>query len=478
MKVSFLLSALAVVIIGIFIISSGTGCASIVPPTGGPRDSLPPVIVNLDPRDSGRLFNEKKFIITFNEFVQVDEPQKNLIVSPSPKVNPVITIKLRSVIVSIKDTLEPNTTYSYDFGNAIRDLNEGNVFKNFRYVFSTGTTIDTLGIGGRVLVAETGKADSTLIVMLHRNLDDSAVVKEKPRYVARVDTAGFFRFRNIAPGTYKLYALKDESGQRRFLSKEQFFAFADSAVDSRSGKNDYLMYAFLEKEDTANKKFSSSLPVVQPKRPPPQKDRGEDRLRFQTNASGGSLDLLENFEFDFTPEPLRKFDSSHVIFTDETYKPLTGYHFEMDTSRKKVQLVYPWVENTKYNVIIDTAFAEDTLGRHILKTDTIFIQTKRNAEYGAVRLRFLGLQLSENPVLLFVQGDEVKFKHVFRNNTFNAQLFRPGEYELRIVSDRNKNGEWDTGQFFGEHRQPERVRRIARKINVKANWDNEIDIQL
>ncbi len=194
--------------------------------------------------------------------------------------------------------------------------------------------------------------------------------------------------------------------------------------------------------------------------------------------SGGSLDLLENFQFDFTPEPLRKFDSAHVIFTDEAYKPLTGYHFEMDTSRKKVQLVYPWVENTKYNVIIDTAFAEDTMGRHILKTDTIFIQTKRNSEYGAVRLRFIGLQLSENPVLQFVQGDEVKFKHVFRNNTFNAQLFRPGEYELRIVSDRNKNGEWDTGQFFGEHRQPERVRRIARKINVKANWDNEIDIQL
>src|SRR6476620_5580930 len=102
MKVGYLLSALAVVIIGVSVISLGVGCASIVPPTGGPRDSLPPVIVKLDPRDSGRLFNEKRFVITFNEFVQVDEPQKNLIVSPTPKVNPVITIKLRSVIVSIK----------------------------------------------------------------------------------------------------------------------------------------------------------------------------------------------------------------------------------------------------------------------------------------------------------------------------------------------------------------------------------------
>jgi hypothetical protein len=476
MKAGYFLSALAVVIIGIFIISSGTGCASIVPPTGGPRDSLPPVIVKLEPRDSGRLFNEKKFVITFNEFVQVDEPQKNLIVSPMPKVNPVITIKLRSVIVSIKDTLEPNTTYSFDFGNSIKDLNEGNIFRNFRYVFSTGTTIDTLGLGGRVLVAETGKADSTLVVMLHKNLDDSAVVKEKPRYVARVDTAGYFRFRNIAPGTYRLYGLKDESGQRRFLSKEQLFAFADSTVDPASGKSDYMMYAFLEK-DTGGSKMPTSLPEI-PQKKRPVKSRGEDRLKFQTNLSGAALDLLENFQFDFTPEPLRKFDSSHVQFTDENYKPLTGYHFKMDTSQKKVELVYPWVENTKYNVIIDTAFAEDTLGRHILKTDTIFIQTKRNAEYGAVRLRFLGLQMRDNPVLLFVQGDDIKFKYVFKNNTFTAPLFRPGEYELRIVSDRNKNGEWDTGQFFKEHRQPERVLRITRKVNVKANWDNEIDIQL
>lgn len=477
MKVGYLLSALAVVIIGFSIISLGVGCASIVPPTGGPKDSLPPVIVHLDPRDSGRLFNQKKFVITFNEFVQVDEPQKNLIVSPTPKVSPVITIKLRSVIVSIKDTLEPNTTYSFDFGSAIKDLNEGNVFKNFRYVFSTGTTIDTLGIGGRVLVAQTGKADSTLIVMLHRNLDDSAVVKDKPRYVARVDTAGYFRFRNLAPGTYRLFALKDEGGQRRFLSKEQLFAFEDSTVDSRSDRNDYLMYAFLSKDTGAATKSGSTLPAL-PQRRPPVKERGEERLKYQTNAGGGSLDLLENFTFDFTPEPLRKFDSAHVLFTDENYKPLTGYHFKMDTSRKKVELVYPWVENTKYNVIIDTAFAEDTLGRHILKMDTVFVQTKRNAEYGAVRLRFIGLKMNENPVLQFIQGDDVKYKYVFKNNTFTAPLFRPGEYELRIVLDRNKNGEWDTGQFFGEHRQPERVLRITRKVNVKANWDNEIDIQL
>lgn len=475
MKGSYLITALAVVIIGLFIISSGSGCASIVPPTGGPRDSLPPVIVRIDPRDSARLFNEKKIVISFNEYVQVDEIQKNLIVSPTPKVNPIVTIKLKDVIVTIKDTLEPNTTYSLDFGRAIKDLNEGNVFRNFRYVFSTGATIDTLELGGRVLVAQTGRADSTLVVMLHRNSDDSAVIKEKPRYVARVDTAGYFMFRNIAPGTYRMYALKDESGQRRFLSKEQLFAFADSSVRPELQKLDYLLYAFLEK-DTGSKKSSSSLPVIEPKKDP--NERVAVALRFQTNLSGGTHDLLNDLEFDFTPEPLQKFDSTHVVFTDEAFKPLTGYHFKRDTSNKKVSLVYPWAENTKYNVIVDTLFAEDTAGRRIPRNDTIFIQTKRTSEYGLVRLRFLGLSLTDNPVLQFVQGDEVKYSHVFKNNTFYTPLFRPGEYELRIISDRNRNGVWDTGQFFGEHRQPELVRRISRKINVKANWDNEVDIQL
>lgn len=474
MKGSFLLSVLAVIVIGFFIISSGAGCANIAPPTGGPRDSLPPVITKLDPRDSGRLFNEKKFTITFNEFVQLDELQKNLIVSPTPKVSPIVVVKLKDVVVTIKDTLEPNTTYSFDFGNAIQDLNEGNVFRDFRYIFSTGTTIDTLALGGRVLVAETGRPDSTLVVMLHRSTDDSAVIKDRPRYVTRLDSAGYFTFRNIAEGSYRMYALKDESNARKFLSKEQLFAFADSSVNPRDEKNDYLLYAFLEK-DTATKKFGSALPVVEkkPARPP-----ADSVLKFQTNNEGASFDLLQNFEFDFSPEPIKTFDSTKLVLTDEKYSPLRGYRFTRDTSNKKISIVYPWAEGTKYNVLVDPLFVEDTSGRRISAVDTITFITRKNSEYGLVRIRFLGLSLADNPLLQFIQGDQVKFSHRFTNNTFYARLFQPGEYELRIVSDRNSNGVWDTGQFFGEHRQPEKVRRISRKVNVKANWDNEIDIQM
>jgi uncharacterized protein (DUF2141 family) len=308
--------------------------------------------------------------------------------------------------------------------------------------------------------------------MLHQKLDDSAVVKDRPRYVTRLDSSGNFGFRNLPSGTYAIYALKDEGGARRYLSKKQLFAFADSPIISQSQRKDIVLYAFTEKDTSTLKPSSVSEPA-----PKKSKDREDRVLKLQTNLSGGELDLLSNMELIFQ-DPLRFFDSTKVLFLDETFKPINNYHYKRDTSNKKITLVHPWAEKTAYNLIVDTAFAEDTLGKRLLKTDTISFQTKSNSDYGLIRLRFINLPLNQNPVLQFVQGDQVKYTHVFTNNQFYAKLFNPGEYELRILFDRNKNGIWDTGQFFGKHLQPERVLPVKRKITVKANWDNEVDIQL
>src|SRR6478752_3805858 len=107
-------------------------CANIIPPTGGPKDSIPPVLVHANPPDSTTQFKSGKIVLTFNEFVELDKPTESIIVSPLPK--------------------------------------------NFTYIFTTGNHFDSLEFAGRVLVAETGKPDSTLIVMLHTKFDDSAVV--------------------------------------------------------------------------------------------------------------------------------------------------------------------------------------------------------------------------------------------------------------------------------------------------------------
>src|SRR6185436_8856129 len=122
---------------------------------------------------------------------------------------------------------------------------------------------------------------------------------------------------------------------------------------------------------------------------------------------------------------------------------------------------------TSYNLILDKDFAEDTAGHKITRTDTIEFRTKKNSDYGLVRLRFPNLDLSKNPVLQFVQSDQVKYSYVFNGGKeFYARLFAPGDYDLRILLDANKNGVWDPGEFFGKHIQPEKVIPITRKLTV------------
>ena len=460
-----------------------TGCANIVPPMGGPRDSLPPQLVKVNPRDSAKNFAGKKIVLEFDEFVAIDNIQENLLVSPVPKINPVVESKLRTVTVFIKDTLQPNTTYSIDFGKAIKDINEGNVLKNFTYLFTTGTHLDSLALTGKVIVAETGKTDSTLIVMLHTSEDDSAVIKEKPRYIARVDKDGNFAFSNLPSGSFALFALKDEGGQRRYLSNSQLFAFADERVTPSTSPKPVTLYAYTEKEDSVKEK--GAKPAAKPGVPSPARPAGNKKnekkdtlLRFETSLSNNELDLLGQFEFRFAT-PLKNFDSSKVILTSDKHEPLSNYHFTRDTSNKKVTLFYTWTENTAYNLIINKDFAEDTAGNKIKKLDTLSFRTKKQSDYGLVRLRLMNLDFSKNPVLQFVQSDQVKFAYPMTTREFSAKLFIPGEYDLRILYDDNKNGVWDTGAFFGKpRRQPEKVLPISRKLTVKANWDNIVDITL
>ena len=165
-------------------------CANIVPPTGGPRDSLPPVLVRATPVDSAKHFTSSKITLEFNEYVNVDNAQENVVVWPNPKTAPVIETKLRIVTIKLKDSLEPNTTYTVNFGKALKDNNEGNIDSNFNYVFTTGDKLDGNVLRGNVKLAETGKRDSTLIVVLHTNLSDTAIRKNAPRYYAKLDGQG------------------------------------------------------------------------------------------------------------------------------------------------------------------------------------------------------------------------------------------------------------------------------------------------
>jgi len=274
------------------------GCAQIIPPTGGPRDSLPPVMLSATPKDSTLHFKGNKIVLTFDEYIQLERPEEQLVVSPVPKVSPVVEAKLKEVTIRIKDTLEDNTTYSINFGRSLKDLNEGNPYKNFTYLFSTGDYLDSSILSGKVIVAETGKPDSTLIVMLHRNFDDSAVMKERPRYFARLDSSGQFRFSNIAPGRYNIFALKDVGGQKMYMRNSDVFAFYVTAmyslftiVSSLSGKIISILYYMLLRKCQRKKNPGPVLPLQEEKALLPKKKKSlvipqtlnpASRICFQT----------------------------------------------------------------------------------------------------------------------------------------------------------------------------------------------------
>lgn len=479
----FFITILSIVIISIL---SSPGCANIVPPRGGPRDSIPPRLLAVTPNDSSKQFNTNKIVFNFDEYIDPKDVRTELIVSPVPKIDPIVDAKLRTLTVRLKDTLEPNTTYSLNFGKAIRDVNEGNILMNFTYVFSTGDQIANGEFAGSVILAATGKIDTTLVAMLYLRFDDSAVVKNRPRYIARVDSTGRFDFRYVQPGAYALYAMKDESGSHKYLSKSQLFAFADSSVVVGRSTPRVTLYAYSEAVDTKSPSKTTSgqggIKTAPPK--PSQKEKEKDkRLQFQTNINNGTFDVLDTFRFQFT-SALKVFDTTKIRFTNDKFLsiPAKEYHYVRDSTNKTFYLFYHWTTDTRYYLIAAKDFAQDSAGRKLLKIDTISFHTKTDIEYGEVRIRIPNLNLSQNPVLQFVQGDVVKYSYRFVNRKeFKVLLFPPGEYDLRLLFDDNKNGVWDAGEFFGKHRQPERVIPIystKKKFNVKANWDNEVDITL
>lgn len=450
------------------------GCANMVPPSGGPRDSLPPVLMSITPPDSSKNFAGKKIVFHFNEFVEVENPRENLLISPVPKIDPIVEGRLRTVTVTIKDTLQENVTYTIDFGNAIKDINEGNVFKDFKYIFTTGNSFDSLTIQGNVIVAETGAVDTTLIVMLHSNPVDSAVIKERPKYIARLQKDGRFLFENLPPATYSLYALKDEGGQKRYLSKAQLFAYSDSVINTAANPAPVTLYAYVEKKEVPS---ISSDDVTGTRGGGRTRAAGTDRLLISSNATNNELDLLSNLELSFNAK-IRDFDSTKIRLTNEKFETVPGYYFLRDTGNRKITVMHRWAENTTYNLIFDKEFVTDTANRQMARLDTISFKTKMAREYGEIRLRLLNLDVTKNPVLQFVQGSDVKYAYPLRTRDFNAKLFQPGDYDLRILYDDNKNGKWDPGQFFENRRQPEKVLPLSRKLTVKANWVNEVDITL
>ena len=218
-------------------------CAQIVGPSGGPKDTTPPTAVQYEPDSAAVSFSGKKIEIAFNEYIQLSELQKQVEINPFVQIQPEIRVKGKSVIIEWKDTLRQNTTYSIFFGDAIRDITENNKKNGFRYVFSTGPSIDTLSVKGMVRTLPDMKTEKGILVMLYDLSDDSLPYHTMPTYFTRTQDNGSFLIPNVHPGKYKIFALKDANGDFLYNLPEETIGFSDTLLDLRSNRKvDLLLF--------------------------------------------------------------------------------------------------------------------------------------------------------------------------------------------------------------------------------------------
>lgn len=211
---------LTVIIGGVF-----TSCARMGNPDGGWYDETPPKVLGATPADKATDVKAQKVKISFDEFVKIDNPTENVIVSPPQLQAPEIKATGKSIEVKLLDSLKANTTYTIDFSDAISDNNEGNPLGNYTYSFSTGAEIDTMEVSGYVVAAENLEPVKGILVGLYANLADSAFEKQPMLRVSRTDSRGHFVIKGVKRGTYRVYALQDVDGNYQFNQKSEMIAF-------------------------------------------------------------------------------------------------------------------------------------------------------------------------------------------------------------------------------------------------------------
>lgn len=212
-------------------------CANAMQPTGGPRDSLPPVVIGATPSFGTTDFKDTRITISFDEYVQVTNQQSEFFVSPPLKKKPTIIVKGRGIQIDILDTLKENTTYALNFGNSVKDNNEGNPLGSFRYVFSTGKEIDSMYMSAYTVSAEKGDTVSnTLLFFFPAEVDsipdyDSTMFNLTPSVLARGESNGIVLAQNLKPIDYRVYAVKDNNTNFAYDPGVDDVAFLDSVLN-------------------------------------------------------------------------------------------------------------------------------------------------------------------------------------------------------------------------------------------------------
>jgi hypothetical protein len=507
-------------------------CAQIRPLTGGEKDETAPKELVSTPINGATNFIEKTIVVEFDEFIKLTNVTSQLIVSPLMETPPEIMVKGKKLVIKLQSDLSENTTYSLNFGNAITDITESNIFPNYKYVFSTGPIIDSLSYSGTVLNAFDLSKKESIYVLLYDQFEDSIPLKELPRYVALTDEEGKYSITNIAQGEYKFFAIKDINSNYLFDLPNEEIAFMDETIfiDSISSENTIHLFEeeselqFLKKAE--NKIFGKidirlNLPpadlIINPlgysfKKQWYIEDKNElgdsitlwllvkdafESLEIELKEGTEVIDtaaikIIQSDEFN---------DSTLLISTNTTAsfelnknviiklaRPFVGY--EVDSIQfyedsvlistpviktigvNKLEIAYSFKEDTDYDLFIAPGTFEDIFG---LKNDTIYskFRTKKEADYGIINLT-VAPSFSENYIIQLFQKEKLIQETYLKDSTeVQYKYLIPGDYELKLIIDNNNNQKWNTGNYI-EGLQPEKVIYYEKEIKIRANWDNDI----
>ena len=516
-----------------------TSCSKRGTITGGVKDTIAPKITNSFPENYSTNFNGKEIKISFNELIKVKDINKQLIISPPMKRKPIIVPQgSASKFISIKilDTLQENTTYSFNFGQSIIDNNESNPYSQFKYVFSTGTYIDSLTLMGKIKDAYDQKVDNFVSIQLYdaKTFKDSTIYKENPLYVTNtLDSLKVFVLENLKVGDYKIIALKDKNNNFKFDPKSDKVGFLKETI---SLPNDTLYQLELFKEvekfkatkvsqESTNKFLlatqgnnnnvkvtafngSEKVPVIVTKYPEKNKDSVQlfipnikaDSLQFKVENGAFTktfktkvrelkttdslkIDVLQSNNLSFrdkltllTKTPITKIDNSKITLLNKdsvSVKFTTAY----DEFNQKIVFDFQKEEEQKYNLQLLPGAIIDFYNT---KNDTLNYKTntKSYSDYGNLKVNLKNAK--RYPLILEIlnaKGDVIASSISNGEDFLRFDLIEPNVYSLRVIYDDNKNGYWDTGDYL-EKRQAEEVKYYSKTVDVRANWDVDQDFIL
>ncbi len=225
-------------------ISLFTSCAKVGQLNGGPKDTAAPKIDSLhSTRNFQTNFTPKEIDLTFNEWIKLDDAFNQIIISPPLDKKPTYSLEGRTVRIKFhpKEVLKPEATYTINLGEAVRDLTEGNKVKNLSFVFSTGATLDSLKVKGKIIHPMTEEPIENALFALYENQQDSAVSNEKPFYFARTNKQGECIIENVKKGKFKIFALKDVNATYRYDLANEEVGFLDNSISTDTLKNTIVM---------------------------------------------------------------------------------------------------------------------------------------------------------------------------------------------------------------------------------------------